>query len=70
MNKVEKPKGQSLKFFKNVKTEMKKVVWPTKKELVSATGVVIFTCIVFSIGIWVLDSIFNGALKAVLSINL
>ena len=33
-------------YFKGVRTEMKKVVWPTKKELVSYTSVVILTCAV------------------------
>ncbi len=63
-NVVEKTASKP-KFFKGVKTEMSKVVWPTRKELVSYTGVVVFTCVVFSLGIWALDTVFNGALKLI-----
>jgi len=65
MSKVIEKKVAKPKFFKGVKTELKKVVWPTKKELVSYTGVVVFTCIAFSLAIWAFDTIFNGALKLV-----
>lgn len=70
MSKTAGSKGKSVKFFKNVRSEMKKVIWPTRSELVSYTGVVLFTCALFSLGIWALDSIFNGALQAVLNIKL
>lgn len=70
MSKTADSKNKSVKFFRNVRSEMKKVIWPTRSELVSYTGVVLFTCVLFSLGIWVLDSIFNGALQAVLNIKL
>ena len=70
MGKLAESQGKSVKFFKNVRAEMKKVVWPSKSELVSYTGVVLFTCLIFGLGIWLLDSIFTGALKAILNINL
>jgi len=56
-------------YFRGIKTETKKVVWPTRKELGSYTGVVIFTCVVFSLGIWIVDSLFLGALKYILNIS-
>ena len=65
MSKVIEKKPAKTSFFKGVKTEMKKVVWPTGKELVSYTGVVVTTCIIFSLGIWAFDTLFNGALKLV-----
>jgi len=68
MSKVVEKTAAKPKFFKGVKTEMKKVVWPTRKELVSYTGVVVFTCVVFALGIWALDTIFNGALKLLFNI--
>ena len=45
---------------------MKKVVWPTKKELVSYTSVVILTCAVFALGFWLIDTGVLAALRAVL----
>ena len=68
MSKVVEKKVSNPGFFKGVRTELKKVVWPTRKELVSYTGVVIFTCVVFSLGLWALDTIFNGALKVVFNL--
>jgi preprotein translocase subunit SecE len=57
-------------YFKGVKTEMKKVVWPTRKELVSFTGVVILTCTAFALIFWAFDSGFLALLKAVLNIRI
>ena len=58
------------KNFKGVKLEMKKVVWPTKKEMVSYTAVVIATCAVFALGFWLIDTGVLAALKSVLNITL
>ena len=57
-------------YFKGIRTETKKVVWPTRKELLSYTGVVVFTCFAFGLGIWLVDSLFLGALKLLLNISL
>jgi preprotein translocase subunit SecE len=56
-------------YFRGIKTETKKVVWPTRKELGSYTGVVMFTCFAFGLGIWLVDSLFLGALKYILNIS-
>lgn len=56
-------------YFKGIKLEMKKVVWPTKQETVSYTGVVILTCVVSALGVWVVDSAFLAALKGILNIT-
>lgn len=56
-------------YFKGVKTEMKKVVWPTKHELVSYTTVVIVTCTFFGLAIWAVDTGFLAALGKVLGIT-
>ena len=39
-----KKRGSIGEYFRGIKTEMKKVVWPTKKELGSFTAVVLITC--------------------------
>ena len=49
---------------------MKKVVWPTKKEVASYTAVVIATCAVFALGFWLIDTGVLAALKSVLNITL
>lgn len=65
----QKQKVSMGEYFKGIKTETKKVVWPTRKELISYTGVVILTCAAFGLGIWAVDSAFLAALKAVLNIS-
>ncbi len=53
-------------YFKGVRLEMKKVVWPTKKEVISYTAVVIATCAIFALGFWIIDTGVLAALKAIL----
>ena len=70
-NKDATKKRASFKeYFKSVRVEMKKVVWPTKKEKISYTAVVIATCAVFALGFWLIDTGVLAALKAVLNITM
>lgn len=64
-SKKQKKKRFSLvEYFKGVRLEMKKVVWPTKKELGSFTVIVLATCIAFAIVFWGVDTGVLAALKA------
>ena len=59
----EKKKGNSIfRFFKEVKSEMKKVVWPTKKQIVNNTLIVFAAVAVIGVFIWVLDLLFQFGL--------
>jgi len=42
-------------FFREVKVEMKKVVFPTREELIGSTWVVILTVIMISIFLGIID---------------
>lgn len=53
-------------YIKETKQELKRVTWPTKKELLKNTGVVLTVVISFTILVWVLDSLLSGALKLIL----
>ena len=48
-------KGKISTYFKGVKAEMKKVTWPSKKELINYTGVVIIISVIVGLVVWVLD---------------
>lgn len=64
-------KRQSPKeYFKGIKLEMSKVIWPTRKELGSFTAVVLATCAFFALGFWLIDTGVLAALRAVLGISL
>ncbi|CCZ17956.1 MAG: preprotein translocase subunit SecE [Clostridium sp.] len=53
-NKVKESKTKR-HFFKDVKAELKKVIWPTKKQLVNNTVAVISIVLIVGIAVFVLD---------------
>jgi preprotein translocase subunit SecE len=65
-----KKKGSVKEYWKGVRTEMSKVIWPTKKELGAFTVVVIVTCAFFALGFWAIDSAWLAGLKALLGVTL
>lgn len=54
MAEVEK-KGKTGNFFKGVKAEMRKVIWPSKKDLVNYTLVVIGISVAVAILVYLID---------------
>ncbi len=56
-------KGGITSFFRGVKQEMKKVQWPTKRELVRYTIVVFITVIFISFIIMAVDFVFMEIFK-------
>ena len=49
-------------FIKEARAELKKVIWPTKKELKNSTVVVITTIVIASIFIGLVDIFFTKVL--------
>ena len=66
------PKKQNrfVEYFKGVRTELKKVVWPTKKETYRYTLVVLAVCAFFALLFWVLDTGILLILEQVLNITM
>ena len=65
-----KKKGGLIAYLKGVRQEFKKVVWPTREELVTDT-VVVFACVIFfAVAFWLIDTGFLAALKGILGITL
>jgi preprotein translocase subunit SecE len=54
-------------FFSEVRSELKKVTWPSRKEVYSTTIVVIATSILFGFYLWGLDLAFSRAMSLVLA---
>ena len=50
-------------FLQEVRSELKKVTWPSRKEVSSTTLVVIATSIFFGFYLWGLDLVFSRALS-------
>ena len=55
-------KGKMSTYFKGVKAEMKKVIWPNKKELANYTGIVIMVSAIVAFIVWALDIIIHSGL--------
>jgi preprotein translocase subunit SecE len=54
-------------FFSEVRNELKKVTWPSRKEVYQTTLVVIATSIFFGFYLWGLDLAFSRILSLVLA---
>ncbi|OPL10219.1 MAG: preprotein translocase subunit SecE [Firmicutes bacterium ML8_F2] len=54
------------KFLQEVKVELKKVNWPTKREFSVFTGIVISTVLIIGLFFWGLDSLFLSILQLVI----
>ena len=54
------------RFMGEVKAEMKKVTWPTRRELVTYTGVVGVAVVVVCALIWICDTFFARLFQLIL----
>ncbi len=63
---TEKKKGGFRNYLRGVKTEMKKVVWPTREELKSYFIMVLFACAFFAVGFFLLDTLFAAGLNLII----
>lgn len=52
------------KWIRDLKSEAKKVVWPTRSQVINNTAVVLITILVVGIFIWILDYVFNLGISA------
>ncbi len=64
-----KPKRSIVRYFKDARSEFKKVVWPSRKQVFNNTIVVIVALVVSGIAIWALDTGFGSLLMLMLGRN-
>ena len=63
-NKSPKNPGKAIaRFFKDLRGETKKIVWPGRKMVLKSTGIVLAAILVIGAGIWILDFAVSGAVK-------
>ena len=60
---VEQKENKIVRYFKGVKSEFKKITWPTMKQIVNNTGTVIAAVIIVGVFIFVLDLAFGYLLQ-------
>jgi preprotein translocase subunit SecE len=58
--------GQAIQFLKEVKLELKKVVWPSRKQTVGSTAVVIVLVIILSLFMGVVDISLSTLISSIL----
>ena len=54
------------KFFRDTKSELKKVVWPSKEDVKTNTVVVLVTVAIAAVVMIALDAIFGGILGLII----
>ncbi len=59
--------GKTTEFLANVKGELQKVTWPTRKDTYSSTLVVLSLVAVVTLFLWIVDSALSAIIRAILS---
>ncbi|HAP32082.1 MAG TPA: preprotein translocase subunit SecE [Firmicutes bacterium] len=54
------------RYLHDIRIELKKVNWPTRRELTVFTGVVLIAIIIIGIFFWVLDTGFTAGLRIII----
>ena len=58
--------GKKLKtFFTNLRSELKRVIWPDRKRLIQSTATVIAICLMCGVILFFIDSVLSGTLNAI-----
>lgn len=58
--------GKSVvRFFKDLRGETKKIVWPSRQMVLKSTGIVLAAILVIGAGIWIIDFALSAGIEAV-----
>ena len=60
--------ARASKWLHELKVELKKVQWPTKKQTINNTVIVVACVLVVGLFIWLFDFIAGGAIKGLISL--
>ena len=66
--KKEKKPNRVLRWFKDLKGELKKVTWPSAKDVVKNVGIVILCVLIVGVFIWVFDFLARAVIDALLQL--
>lgn len=67
-SKAKKPSifARAGKWFRELRAEMRKIVWPTRQQTINNMLIVIAAVLIVGVFVWVLDLIFGGIVAAVI----
>ncbi|RMH51802.1 MAG: preprotein translocase subunit SecE [Zetaproteobacteria bacterium] len=54
------------KYYREVQVEVRKVVWPDRRETVQATAMVVVMVLLVALFLWVVDSVLGWAVRQVI----
>ena len=57
------------KWFREMKSELKKVVWPTRKQLINNTIVSVVVMLISALGVWGFDQIARLLVQGLLKLK-
>lgn len=59
--------GPVTRYYKDIKSEFKKITWPSKKEIFNSFKTVLVVVVIFTLILWLYDTVFGTALKAIIN---
>ena len=57
------------KWFREMRSELKKVVWPSKSQIRNNTAVALLVIVSFAVVVWGFDLLASGAVRLIISIG-
>lgn len=61
------PMNSLTKYYKDIRSEFKKITWPSKKEVSKSFKTVLVVVAIFTLVLWLYDTVFGTTLKAIIS---
>ena len=59
---------KAIQFLQDVKNEVKRVTWPTRKEAVGGTGVVLFTVFLIAVFLGIVDTLLSKIVESLIKV--
>ncbi len=56
------------KWFREMKSELKKVIWPTSKQLTNNTVVSVVVILVSALGLWIFDLLASALVQGLITL--
>ncbi len=63
-----KKKGNLSRYLREMKSELKKVTWPDRKDTTSKTGTVLLCVAIVGVFVWIFDGISGQLISALLNL--
>ena len=61
-----KKQGRVSRYFREMRSELRKVTWPTKSQTINNTGIVILCVIVVGACVWIFDALAGELISGLL----